>query len=637
MAISFMRTTPLSHPSGGGRGASAHIAYRACDELLCTRNGESYNYEPKRSLILDGRENKSLCSFLVGDTANISIQQFADSLEKAELKKDGTEKKTARWGREYVISLPPELLASSNIDLAKRFAEKLVDKYGVACHVAIHKPDPLRHGELRSEESEKNFHAHVTVSERKMVNGEFEGKKIREMNHKDDLESLKEWYFEEVNKELQKRGEPEMQKRHPDHISQIHMGHEISAMERKGEPTRVGEINKLIIQHNSLLGDPQADAQLGNLKQLIDQKKAELKAPTVVKQKGYHVIEQYRTKSKEIHTEQREVSRLERDSRELRDYAEEVGSRGIQESEIERINKQIERRKRELEEASQGRNGQAESNGRVYIEVAREQQRSARQKLESTRARLESGIRQDRSRIGEAIRATAEWVSAPIKRIAERVRSVCLVRRRVQRDISNLEISRRERRHREVSFDRWSGSGNRPEEGHNPDSRSTQSLEGQAHERNSGQDKRHNGRDRLRGTLEKEPVAPTPPDPMGKIFDRIDEATTKGLLDGLSVSIEENANLKKSLQKSASEITKKIARRTDIGQRAKLEEARELAESYGRKWDTEQFNRNEWKEACGLAERGKSGKMIKLIEKSIASPKELEKIQQKEQSKGIER
>tara|TARA_B100001093_G_scaffold307236_1_gene293240 strand:- start:2147 stop:2521 length:375 start_codon:yes stop_codon:yes gene_type:complete len=124
---------------------------------------------------------------------------------------------------------------------------------------------------------------------------------------------------------------------------------------------------------------------------------------------------------------------------------------------------------------------------------------------------------------------------------------------------------------------------------------------------------------------------------MGKIFDRIDEATTKGLLDGLSVSIEENANLKKSLQKSASEITKKIARRTDIGQRAKLEEARELAESYGRKWDTEQFNRNEWKEACGLAERGKSGKMIKLIEKSIASPKELEKIQQKEQSKGIER
>ena len=303
----------------------------------------SFDFSKKRSHIASG---------LIGSTGDLNLEGFADQMEKGERRKDGSEKKKTTYGREYFIALPHELLDVTNIELTERICQKLADEYGVGVHYAVHQPDPLRSGEIRSEESEKNIHAHITITERAMTDGQIHGNKIRALSDKHNdgaLGMLKEFTQSEINKELESRGCERIPEKHPDHIPQIKMGHEISAMERKGIRTRVGDINRKILEHNDSLSIPQADAQLGELKEKIDQQKSELIAPQEKKEKGYYVIESYRETYKHIRRCEREFGRAEEIANEFEQRSEEMERRDREEPKVEQYHLRIERRKRELE------------------------------------------------------------------------------------------------------------------------------------------------------------------------------------------------------------------------------------------------------------------------------------------------
>ncbi|MFW1912105.1 MobA/MobL family protein, partial [Acinetobacter ursingii] len=73
--------------------------------------------------------------------------------EKSENRKD------ARTAREWVIALPDELDEEQRKDLAREFAQSLVDRFGVVADLAIHAPSKCG--------DDKNHLAHILLTTRK--------------------------------------------------------------------------------------------------------------------------------------------------------------------------------------------------------------------------------------------------------------------------------------------------------------------------------------------------------------------------------------------------------------------------------------------------------------------------------------
>ena len=68
--------------------------------------------------------------------SNLDIE--IDRGELWNLAEQSENRKDARTAREWVIALPDELDADQRKDLAKEFAQSLVDHYGVIADIAIH-------------------------------------------------------------------------------------------------------------------------------------------------------------------------------------------------------------------------------------------------------------------------------------------------------------------------------------------------------------------------------------------------------------------------------------------------------------------------------------------------------------------
>ncbi|MEN8401220.1 MobA/MobL family protein, partial [Acinetobacter towneri] len=89
--------------------------------------------------------------------SNLDIE--IDRSELWNLAEQSENRKDARTAREWVIALPDELDADQRKDLAKEFAQSLVDRYGVIADLAIH--EPSKGG------NDKNHHAHIMLTTRK--------------------------------------------------------------------------------------------------------------------------------------------------------------------------------------------------------------------------------------------------------------------------------------------------------------------------------------------------------------------------------------------------------------------------------------------------------------------------------------
>lgn len=134
-----------------GRSSVAAAAYRSGTSLHNDKEGQTYDFSRRSGVV------HAEIVIPKGSGAEWAYDRNAlwNAVEAKENRKD------SRVAREFEIALPHELDENEREELARTFSQELADKFGAAVDFAIHKPDPLG--------SEKNFHAHVLMTTRKVT------------------------------------------------------------------------------------------------------------------------------------------------------------------------------------------------------------------------------------------------------------------------------------------------------------------------------------------------------------------------------------------------------------------------------------------------------------------------------------
>lgn len=130
-----------------GRSATAAAAYRSASVIECDREGRMHDYTAKRGV--------EACFILAPADAPSWAQDRAALWNAAEARETRSNSVTAR---EWELALPSEISDAARINIARAFAQQLVERYGVAADVAIHAPH--REGDQR------NHHAHILTTTR---------------------------------------------------------------------------------------------------------------------------------------------------------------------------------------------------------------------------------------------------------------------------------------------------------------------------------------------------------------------------------------------------------------------------------------------------------------------------------------
>jgi hypothetical protein len=274
MAIYHCSTKPLARSSG--RSSVAAAAYRAGDCLTDERQGLEHDYT-RRSGVLHSE------LVLPAGAGEWTRAELWNSAELAEKRKDG------RTAREWEVALPAELGQNERRELAVRFAGELAGKYGCAVDVALHAPD--REGDQR------NFHAHLLATTRKVSSGAFAEKCDIELSDSNrlsrglapariEIESVRQMWAEQVNRQLQEarstervdhrslaaQREEAIQKNQPakvvtlDRAPQVKLGWKVIQMERRSGASDRGKQLREVKAENA-----QRQAAVIDIGQLRDQ------------------------------------------------------------------------------------------------------------------------------------------------------------------------------------------------------------------------------------------------------------------------------------------------------------------------------------------------------------------------------
>lgn len=237
MASYHCSIKPVSR--GNGRSGTAAAAYRAGVCLEDKRTGEVHDYTRKQ-----GVEHIEL---VLPEGVNIDREQLWNAAENAEKRKD------ARVAREFEIALPSELTREERRELATDFAKSLVNKYGVAADVAVHEPN--RKGDQR------NHHAHILVTTRQIsaqglgekADLEREDKALRAQGKpsgREQIAALRADWATRCNTALERAGHQErvshksLEAQGIDREPTTHLGPVATAMERRGERSERGDLNR---------------------------------------------------------------------------------------------------------------------------------------------------------------------------------------------------------------------------------------------------------------------------------------------------------------------------------------------------------------------------------------------------------
>jgi len=156
-----------------------------------------------------------------------------------------TRRDVAKTGRDFIIGLGHELSAEGRLMATREFAQYLADTYGVAVDFSVHAPD--RDGDQR------NFHAHVLTSTRRLSDAGFAGK-VRELDSPrtsgKHLEAIRAKWAD-IQNAAYAREALDIRVDHRSYEAQginkeatIHLGPVASALERKGEETDLGDRNR---------------------------------------------------------------------------------------------------------------------------------------------------------------------------------------------------------------------------------------------------------------------------------------------------------------------------------------------------------------------------------------------------------
>lgn len=156
----------------------------------------------------------------------------------------------SRPAREILVALPHELNAEQRRALVRDFIAEHVVAKGMVADVSLHVPD--KHGDQR------NHHAHVLVTTREVTPDGF-GRKVAEWTSPELVRSWRSGWEAVQNRHLEQalgREAPKVSAksladRGLDRKPTIHLGPAASAIERRGEASERGEVNRAIGAENT--------------------------------------------------------------------------------------------------------------------------------------------------------------------------------------------------------------------------------------------------------------------------------------------------------------------------------------------------------------------------------------------------
>jgi len=220
-----------------GRSATGSAAYRSGEKIHDKRSNITHDYTRKGNI-----DHTEILAPV--DTPNWVYQreQLWNEVELCEKRKD------SQLCREIEVALPVELTPEQSQQLVKGFIQDEFVSKGMIADLAIHHA------------GDENPHAHILLTTREITPDGF-GKKNRDWNHKDMLESWRVSWERHANLSLEQAGHDEridhrtLDAQGIDRIPQIHVGAKVMEMEQRGIRTERGaqaisieETNQKIIQ-----------------------------------------------------------------------------------------------------------------------------------------------------------------------------------------------------------------------------------------------------------------------------------------------------------------------------------------------------------------------------------------------------
>jgi MobA/MobL family len=223
------------HPNvsrGKGQSLVRTAAYNDRAKLIDERTGEVWDYRHLGAALASGMYPPKGAPEWAHD-----LGQLVNEVERFEKRSD------AQLAMNLDIALPHEQTLEQNRRLMQDFVREQFQRKGYAAHFAIHPPD--RDGDQR------NIHAHMLVTLRKIDEHGFARTKAEQQeryrNRGEYVEGLRDAWEKLANRHLERNGydaridrrslEDQGIEREP----QQHRGPAVTAMEREGNVTRIGD------------------------------------------------------------------------------------------------------------------------------------------------------------------------------------------------------------------------------------------------------------------------------------------------------------------------------------------------------------------------------------------------------------
>ena len=228
-----------------GRSSTAAAAYRAGEIVLDENTGEVHDYTRKRGVIRT--------EIIAPRGSPAWVFDRSQLWSRVEL---GENRKDSQVCREIEISIPHELTVLQGQLLMIGFVQSQFVAKGMVADIAFHRPG--------SKGDNRNFHAHVTLTMRKVVGDGF-GQKERNWNSNALLQQWREQWAIHANRALEQAGHAARidHRSHADRglldVPGSHHGPAVAGLLARGEQSHVAD--RVVEQAAALLASQLADAQ----------------------------------------------------------------------------------------------------------------------------------------------------------------------------------------------------------------------------------------------------------------------------------------------------------------------------------------------------------------------------------------
>ena len=217
-----------------GRSVVAAAAYRAGAALYDERIAMTFDYS--------GRSGVAHTEIMAPEgtpPALLDRQILWNAAERADTRSD------SRPAREILLALPHELDAEQRLALVRNFVADHVVAHGMIADIALHLPD--------NGGDQRNHHAHILLTTREITATGF-GRKVEAWTRPDLVRHWRRGWARVQNDHLQRALGPEapqvtdqsLKMQGIERDPTIHLGPAASGMERRGEGSDRGDINRAI-------------------------------------------------------------------------------------------------------------------------------------------------------------------------------------------------------------------------------------------------------------------------------------------------------------------------------------------------------------------------------------------------------